>query len=404
MINKAEYGLWAGPITVNKTVRTGSTLRLHNSLVSYNILVFQSLRQSDVMAYGLLFLCLYMATPEEPHPRSPVLVEPLFGYSEGGDTPHTPTYKEAVVEWIDTMNFIEHPARSLITVNFCYHFLSGVVFIYFILNHLSLAGLFFTVASVYFLITIYNTLWYHRYCAHSAFTFQKPFYALTFLWTNPLVFREESYTIPHRVHHQRTEKSGDPYGPHLGWLASYLAVESSQKVNTDITEEEYESLKRSVSHIGFKVNTYNQFKQTGSVENVIHYGVRVAFAQFFWIMVFLYLGLGHLIMAWYASIFAASFLIRDFNWHGHGGFFRRKKKPGWEFDTNSHALNQHFYGYLASEWHDNHHKYPSSANNGFLPGQIDVTFKIIKFLWNFGMIASYIDSFPMFKKDVEPSY
>lgn len=344
-----------------------------------------------------------MDAPTGTHPKSTILVEPLYGYSKEGDRPHTPTVREAMVEWINAINFIENPHRTLAAANLGFHLLTGVVFIYYILNHLSLFNFLFMVLTVYGLTTIYNTIWYHRYCSHLAFTFRKSFFALLFLWTNPLVFREESYAIPHRVHHQLTEKAGDPYGPHLGWLGSYLAAESNQKLNTDITEEEYESLKRSIRHIGFKANTYAQFRRTGSVENVIHYWVRVLFAQFFWITIFLYLGLGDYILAWYAGIFAAMFLIRDFNWHGHGGLFRRKKRPGWEFDTNSNALNQYFYGYLASEWHDNHHKYPTSANNGFLPGQIDSAFELIKALWKIGMIATYVDALSTFEKETASS-
>ncbi len=180
-------------------------------------------------------------------------------------------------------------------------------------------------------------------------------------------------------------------------------MESSQKINTGITEEVYESLKQTVAHIGFKANNYAQFQRTGSVENLIHYAVRILFSQSLWISGFLYLGLGNWIVVWYASIFAASFLIRNFNCHGHGGWFRRKKKPGWEFDTGSHALNQRLYGYLASEWHDNHHRYQTSANNGFLPGQIDVTFELIKQLWKIGIIASYIDALPIFQKETTAS-
>ena len=66
-----------------------------------------------------------------------------------------------------------------------------------------------------------------------------------------------------------------------------------------------------------------------------------------------------------AAPFVNLAMVRDFNWRGHGGTYRNKKIPGWEFDSRSRALNQHAYGFLASEWHDNHHKYPYSANSGF---------------------------------------
>ena len=336
-----------------------------------------------------------------PTASSPLLVEPLFGYTGKSGRPHTPSLLEAVREWIDSVDFIHNPKRQLPAFNFVYHLATGVVFFFVLLNQLTLLTALFICLSTSAIITVYNTVWYHRYCSHQAFSFRKPFFTILFLWTNPMVFREEAYTLPHRIHHQLTEKPGDPYGPHLGWAGSYLAVESSQKFNTDITEQEYEVLAQSVRHIGFKINSYSRFKDTASIENVTHYGLRVIFAQLFWIATFYCLGLGSLIPAWYASIFAATFLIRDFNWHGHGGFLQRKKKPGWEFDSNSRALNQRFYGYLASEWHDNHHRYPGSANNGFLPGQIDLAFDLIRFLHGLGIVASYTDDLPQFRQSLE---
>jgi stearoyl-CoA desaturase (delta-9 desaturase) len=166
-----------------------------------------------------------------------------------------------------------------------------------------------------------------------------------------------------------------------------------------MTEQEYELLSSSIAHIGLNQNNYAQFRTTGSMENVIHYLSRAVLAQLFWLYLVATVGGLPYVLAWYSSIFVITSLIRDFNWRGHGGNFRHTKKTGWEFDTRSYALNQRFYGYIASEWHDNHHKYPTSANNGFLPGQIDIAFNVIQFLHKFGIVQSYIDSFPRFKDE-----
>jgi len=135
------------------------------------------------------------------------------------------------------------------------------------------------------------------------------------------------------------------------------------------------------------------------IEKVTQYLARAVLAQLLWIgLVFAFGGITY-VVAWYTSLFIATSLIRDFNWRGHGGNSRHTKKPGWEFDERSYALNQRFYGYIASEWHDNHHKYPTSANNGFLPGQIDIAFNVIQFLHKCGIVQSYIDSLPRFKEE-----
>ena len=342
-----------------------------------------------------------MSSAEEPRKRSPILIEPHFRHSSVGDGTNAPTLKETVTELLYAINFIKSPTYKLLTINFFLYLLTAAVFVHFSLNYLTLSSVVFTVVCVVFLGTVYNNVWFHRYCCHSAYEFKKAGYTLLFLWTNPLsiIFREEIYSIPHRIHHEQTERPADPYGPHLGWLASFLAAELTQRLNTNITEHDYELLKSSIHPIGLRVNNHQQFMKTGSIENVTHYLFRVVFSQLFWVVLVYAIGGFTFVLAWYSSFFVTTSLIRDFNWRGHGGNSRHTKKHGWEFDERSYALNQRFYGYIASEWHDNHHKYPTSANNGFLPGQIDIAFNVIQYLHTFGIVQSYIDSFPRFKEE-----
>lgn len=330
---------------------------------------------------------------------TPLLVAPLFGYTKDGVLPYKPTVREVIAEWIDSTNFFRDRTRALIALNFLYYCFTGVLFVIFLAYHLSLAAILFFVVALCFVGTVYNTVWYHRYCSHAAFTFSQPYYTSLFLWTTPLVFRESTYAIPHRVHHQNSEKPGDPYGPHLGWLGNYLAIESSMKLNTSVTERQYELMVKSITHIGFKINSYSEFQKTGSVEQVGFYLSKTLFAQLFWLSLTFWSGGIAYVMAWYSAVFVATSLIRDFNWRGHGGNGGRAKELGWEFDDKSHALNQYFYGYIASEWHDNHHKYPFSANNGFLSGQIDVAFHIIQLMHRIGIVESYVDARPTFEKE-----
>ena len=162
----------------------------------------------------------------------------------------------------------------------------------------------------------------------------------------------------------------------------------------------YESVARSVRHIGIPINLYSTFKKTGSIETTNHYLTRTVVAHLLWSTVFFMVGGVSLLSSWYTSIFIMAFIIRDFNWRGHGGNFRFEKKPGWEFDTKTRALNQGLYGLMVGEWHDNHHRYPVSANNGFLPGQVDLAFQIIRFLSLIGIVESYFDAKDIFLKDL----
>jgi stearoyl-CoA desaturase (delta-9 desaturase) len=331
----------------------------------------------------------------------PILVEPRFGYADRDGLPYEPSFQETLKELARVMNIVSYPYHLLTALNFVLQISTLVLVFVFCLRFLSMSALVFILLLIFFLGTIHNTIWYHRYCSHKAFEFARPAYAILFLWTNPLafIFREEVYAIPHRIHHQRTEKAGDPYGPHLGWLASCLAPELTQRINPNLSKEHYESIKQTLSHIGLRTHTYAQFKKTGSIESLPYYAGRTIFSQTVWSL-FAYLAGGTAYLAaYYCGLFIITFLIRDFNWRGHGGNFRRQKKVGWEFDTKSYALNQRFYGYIASEWHDNHHNYPASANNGFLTRQVDIAFQVIKFMHRMGIVRSYVDAGDKFNKD-----
>jgi fatty-acid desaturase len=228
---------------------------------------------------------------------------------------------------------------------------------------------------------VYNTVWYHRYCSHRAFKFRNLWFARAFLWTNPLAFREESFAIPHRIHHLKSDRPGDPYGPHLGWLGSYLAAESSQKMNRDITRQDFDRLSKSLNHIGFLKNSYEQFRRTGSVEHVWHYGARAVFANLLWILTAYAIGKWGGVVMWISAVFLFSFMLRDFNYRGHGGPFVSacKGKP----------LNHIYYGVTVGEWHDNHHEHPNLSRSGLTWWQLDIPYWIIRVMSLSGAVIHY---------------
>ncbi len=160
-------------------------------------------------------------------------------------------------------------------------------------------------------------------------------------------------------------------------MGSYFAIDSIQKLNVEIPEERYEQLKKSLEHIGFPMNDYAQFRRTGTVEKLWHYFSRTLVAQAFWCSAAYALGGVGYVVTWYAATYTLWFLLRDFGWRGHRGAHKRR---GWEFHEASSATNQRFYGYLASEWHDNHHHFPNSANIGFLRSQFDGAFQLVKLM------------------------
>jgi stearoyl-CoA desaturase (delta-9 desaturase) len=163
-------------------------------------------------------------------------------------------------------------------------------------------------------------------------------------------------------------------------------------VNICMSPDSYEALKRSLSHIGFPMNDHPRFRKTGSVETLGSYLTRSAVAQILWASMFVALGGRELLVCWYAAIFAFAFSVREFNWRGHGAALPREKRRGSERHSRSKPLNQRLYGLTVGEWHENHHKYSSSANTALSPGQIDLAFQFIRLLALLGLVDSYSDA------------
>ena len=308
-----------------------------------------------------------------------LLLEPTYGY--GDSAPRKPTLREVWIELIDSIAFWRDVSRLLPAAVALYHLVAFAVFLLFLARFFSIANLLIVLVITNAIGIVYNTLWYHRYCSHRAFRFRSLWLARLFLWTNPLGFREESFVIPHRIHHSRSDQPEDPYGPHLGWLGSYLAAESSQKMNRDIGEQAYERLSNSLEHIGFAKNSYERFRKTGSIENVWHYGARAVLGSLLWISAAYAIGEWQGVVMWLSAVFLFSFMLRDFNYRGHGGPFLSACQGA--------PINQMYYGISVGEWHENHHAHPELARSGVAWWQVDIPYWIIRLLSLCGAVAHY---------------
>ena len=296
------------------------------------------------------------------------LLKPTYGHV--GPAPSAPPLKDVLVEWFDAISFWKDSTRLLPALYAFYHLATGVVFVYFLVHYFSVAAVISVVLIGGFIGTVYNTVWYHRYCSHQAYKFRSLWFARVFLWTNPISFREESYVIPHRVHHSKSDEPGDPYGPHLGWIGSYLATETQQKMNRNVTRAEFERLSSSLDHIGFVKNSYEKYLRSGSVERVWHYLLRVLVANAFW------MGIGYLVAGWAGALafvsgnFLLTVVLRDFNYRGHSSLLGGNQ--------HGHPVNHFVYGLIAGEYHENHHNHPRLANSGLLWWQVDIPYYIIR--------------------------
>ena len=80
-----------------------------------------------------------------------------------------------------------------------------------------------------------------------------------------------------------------------------------------------------------------------------------------------------------------------YNFEGHGKG-KDKRKEGIDFNTKDLSINQVWPGYAAGEWHNNHHLFPKSARNGFLPYQLDLPWVYIYLLLEMTLKMSFLNS------------
>ncbi len=254
-------------------------------------------------------------------------------------------------------------------------------------------------AFVYSMIGMgsHGTIWYHRYSTHGAFKFKSKFWRLL---TQNLVIKavsEELYVVSHLVHHHKSDKPGDPYLSANGFLYCFLADAVHQPIALDLDERAYSKTTAWLKRSGIPLNTYAQYQKWGSITNPYWTYLHWALNWGFWYGVFYLLGGHALATALFGGAFVWAIGVRTFNWGGHGSGSDRRVE-GVDFSTDDLSINQYWPGFVAGEWHSNHHLYPSSARSGFLPHQLDLPWLYIQGLRRLGGVTEYNDAKESFLK------
>lgn len=245
----------------------------------------------------------------------------------------------------------------------------------------------------------HGTMWYHRYSTHNAFRFKNNFWKFISQHMVIKVIPEELYVVSHHIHHEKSDMPGDPYNAFGGFFYCFFADTNHQLMNRNLSEEDYNIAKKSIEHTGAKINTYQEYLKYGCIASPWYIMLSWILNWSFWGLVFYAIGemLGvtgggfGLVCAIFGGTFVWSVGIRTFNYEGHG---KGKGKKGWgdsDYNRKDYSINQLWPGYVAGEWHNNHHLYATSARSGFLPYQLDLPWLYVKFLYMIGGIAEYRD-------------
>ena len=227
---------------------------------------------------------------------------------------------------------------------------------------LSWSGLILAIAS-YFVRMFFVTAGYHRYFSHRSFKTSRAFQAILAFGAQTSLQRGVLWwAAKHRQHHRRSDHDGDVHSPaldgfwwaHLGWSTSALSAGVSYASIGDLV----------------------RFRELRLLDRFKH-GPAVVLA-----VVLLVIG------GWHAVVWGF-FVSTVLRWHGTctinslSHLIGRRRYATADDSRNNWALALITMG---EGWHNNHHHYMSSANQGFRWYEIDVSYYLLVALSRIGVI------------------
>ena len=326
-----------------------------------------------------------------------ILEPPTYGFSRDGALV-VPTRQQILREFFSRCSVFASKKNWLPFFGWTVTGALTVAFFVFISGYFSWP--LFAAGMVYSMVCLgtHGTIWLHRYCTHRGYQFSAPIWRTVCRNLVIRIIPEEIYVVSHHVHHQLTEKPGDPYNVHGGWLYCFLADVNHQLIARNLTEKDYAQLCRLMGHTGVKLNTFEQYQKWGSLAHpfwsVAHYAANWAF----WYGLFFMMGGHALATALFGMSAVWAIGVRTYNFDGHGRG-KDQRREGVDFNWDDLSINQLWPGYVASEWHNNHHLYPNGARSGFLPHQVDLAWLFICAYRKLGGIQSVRDYKADFLRD-----
>jgi fatty-acid desaturase len=320
-----------------------------------------------------------------------VLEPPVYGWRDEFGNFTKPDSNQIVKQFFSRLNIFRDKKNWLsFTSWLLVLFLAPFLFL-FIFKYFSVTGL--IIAFVYSMMVMgtHGTIWHHRYCTHRAYKFSNNFWRFFTRNLTLQIIPEEIYTISHHVHHALSDQPGDPYNAQGGFLYCFLADVNHQPIARDMSEKDYNKCINLMSHTGIKPNTYAQYQKWGSIANPLRTIFGIILNWVFWFTVFFLIGGPALACAVFGAAGVWAVGVRTFNYEGHGKG-HDMRRDGVDYNRDDMSINQIWPGYVAGEWHNNHHLFPKSARSGFKPYQMDMAWYYIKFLSMIGAVSSYNDA------------
>jgi fatty-acid desaturase len=327
-----------------------------------------------------------------------VLEPPSYGWKNNFGDLIKPTPVQIINEFFSRLNVFKNKKNWLSFTSWMLVVCLAPFLLLFIFKYFTITGL--ILGFVYSMIVMgtHGTIWHHRYCTHGAYKFSNNFWRFFTQNLTLKIIPEEIYAISHHVHHALSDQPGDPYNAQGGFWYCFLADVNHQPIARNLSEQDYARCINLMKHTGIKPNTYTQYKKWGTIANPLRTLIGIVLNWSFWFAVFFLIGGPSLVCAMFGAAGFWAVGVRTFNYEGHGKG-HDKQRDGVDYNRDDMSINQIWPGYVAGEWHNNHHLYPKSARSGFKPYQLDLAWCYIKFLSLIGAISSYRDSKKQFYRE-----
>jgi len=313
-----------------------------------------------------------------------VLAPPRYGFDR------FPTRREIVKEFFYRLNITRSRKQWLPLFVWLTTMLLAIPLVVFVVRYFSFPLL--ALGFIYGMVVLgsHGTFYLHRYATHRAYRFRNPIWRFVCKNLVIKIVPEEIYVISHHVHHRYAEQPGDPYNAGAGWLYCFLADVNHQPIAQDLSEAEYGRLTKLLNHCDIRINSYAQYCRWGSLCHPVFASLSYSLNWIFWYSVFYLVGGHALATALFGAAFTWAIGVRGFNFAGHGGG-KLRHRAGVDFHRGDRSINQFWPGFVAGEWHNNHHLYPNGARAGFLGYQLDLPWLFIRALHAVGGVDSYRD-------------
>lgn len=327
-----------------------------------------------------------------------VLEKPSYGWKDANGELVQPSVKQLFGEFFSRLNVFKSKKNWLSFMSW-FLVLCFVPFLgFFVFKYFSYPLL--IVAFVYSMIVLgtHGTIWHHRYCTHGAYKFKNNFWRFFTQNLTLKIIPEEIYVVSHHVHHAKSDQPGDPYNAQAGFFYCFLADVNHQPISRSLNEKDYNRCVSLMKHTGVSTNTYQQYQKWGTLANPMKTIMGVVLNWGFWYLALYLIGGNALACTIFGAAGFWAVGVRTFNYEGHGKG-KDKRRDGVDYNHEDLSINQLWPGYVAGEWHNNHHLYPKSARSGFKPHQLDLAFCYIKLMSMLGAVSEYRDCKKQFYKE-----